>query len=276
MSKWIYSSKSKPCPICNKGQGWCTVSPDGEIALCHRISEGSYRENEKKDGWLHRIKESTGPRKPIPKRRLEPPADMSALAMAYKDACGPLGMISGELGVSELSLHMLDIGWDGEVWTFPMRDAFRRIIGISRRTDPKCAVTGSSNGIFWPSCVNTEKTRLFICEGPTDCAALLDLGFDAIGRQGCLGCVDIIKRFLQQGRREVIIVADRDEPKKRPDGSVWCPGKDGAMKLASEIKPLTDGVCVIQPPKTNDIRDWLKTGCNPQMVEALIRCTRWI
>src|SRR5262249_53144637 len=58
-----------PCPICGKGNP-CSVSADGELALCHKEQAGSYKAVEC-DGigtcYLHRLKD--GPRKPQGERQ---------------------------------------------------------------------------------------------------------------------------------------------------------------------------------------------------------------
>jgi len=115
-----------------------------------------------------------------------------------------------------------------------------------------------------------------ICEGPTDCAALLDMGFDAIGRPSCMGGVEHIVEFLKGRRRDVIIVADRDEPKHRPDGSVWFPGQEGAVRLCKAIQPLVRTLKVIKPPFHKDVREWYRAGATRANVETIIKNTRFV
>lgn len=275
MSNWIRATKQNRCPICDHDH-YCGWTDDGAVIHCMRISEGSFKEDQKNGGWFHRTDKYDASRKYTPRpKQPKPVQDMTDLNYRFLISSEQMESFSKELGVSILSLRKLGAGWDGEVYTFPMRNEYDKIIGISRRTEPqKCCVVGSNIGIFWPDSVSSQgKTRLFIVEGPTDCAAMLDMGFDVIGRQGCLGCVDIIQRFLQQGRREVIIVADRDEAKKGP---IEFPGIDGAMRLAGQIKDLTAGLCVIQPPKYKDVREWYRAGATKPMIENFIRNMRYI
>lgn len=42
-SRLIRVTRKNPCPICNKPD-WCSVSENGAIALCCRVSEGSFQE----------------------------------------------------------------------------------------------------------------------------------------------------------------------------------------------------------------------------------------
>jgi hypothetical protein len=118
--------------------------------------------------------------------------------------------------------------------------------------------------------------RAIICEGPTDCAALLDMGFDALGRPSCQGGVDHIIEFLKGRRREVVIMADKDPPKKRPDGSVWFPGQEGAARLAQAIRPFVRTLKIAKPPFHKDIRDWYRAGATRAIIESVIKSTRFL
>jgi len=72
-----------------------------------------------------------------------------------------------------------------------MSNDFGKIIGIRRRlpNGRKISLTSSKTGLFIPADLSPEGL-LLICEGPTDTAAALDLGFAAIGRPNCNSCVD--------------------------------------------------------------------------------------
>jgi hypothetical protein len=184
-----------------------------------------------------------------------------------------------QLGVSVSSLQRLEAGWDGKHYTFPMRNANEWIIGISvRGKDKKWCVTGSSNGLFWPWGLDLDSDKeLWFPEGPTDCGALLDMCFDAIGRQGCLGCTDHIITLLKRTRRKkrIVIMADKDTPKTRPDGSQWVPGLEGAERLAKAISKYSESIKIIQPPYCKDIRQWRNKGATREMVLAVLNNTRF-
>jgi hypothetical protein len=273
LTDWIIANKRNPCPICEKTD-WCTVSSDGNVAHCMRVQEGSFKECQG-GGWIHKLTDAQ-PRY-VPKKR-KVYKDFRVIWRDIRKNPIDYKLLSKELGVSEVSLARLHLCWDGSVFCFPMRNIYYKIIGISRRTKPKpCCIKGSSIGIFWPLKVTPHhRTRLFICEGPTDCAALLDLGFDAIGRQGCLGCVDIIQKFLTYARRDIVIMADHDSPKNRPDGSQFRPGQEGALRLGKAIISLCASVCIITPPNSKDIRQWYNEGATKEMVEALIKNARYM
>ena len=166
-----------------------------------------------------------------------------------------------ELGLSTDSLSGLGIGFHGkwECWTFPMYSEDLVCVGIRCRgfDGKKWSIPGSSDGIFcgvvplhqWPD-------EVFVCEGPTDTAALLDLGLFAIGRPSCRGAVLTIKKLLQG--RQAVIVSDADGP-----------GREGAEHLAETLCPTSTSVKVIEPP-CKDIRAWKARGTNEAAVRLLV------
>lgn len=274
--KWIRVKRGKPCPICGKPD-WCSVSEDGMLVYCMRVE--SSREC-KSGGWFHRIGESVQYKPPTKKRETQPVRDFAKAAGDYVENLtgSSLETLAHWLGVSVRSLVRLDIGWNGQGYTFPMRDGRERIIGIRvRGSRGKWCVKGSHNGLFWPEGVYSGSDYpLILCEGESDCAALLTMGFDAIGRPGCLGSVEHIVEFLRGRRRDVIIMADKDSPKKRPDGSVWYPGQEGAVRLLRAVRPLVRSVKIVKPPFHKDVRAWLNAGATKQTVEAVIQNMRYV
>jgi len=226
-------------------------------------------------GWLHRL-DNTLFRPVTPLRRKHKPqshpVDVEARALESRAGCD-LSDLASQLGVTVISLERLWTGWDGMAWTFPMRDGRYRIIGIRRRfrNGKKLTMEGSHNGLFIPDDVLATRDRLLICEGPTDCAALLDLGYDSIGRPSCSGGMEFIKQLLRRRRRDVVIVADNDKPKRRLDGTTWRPGLDGARSLRDAITPLCRSVLIIKPPRHKDIRQWVNSGVTRDVVDYLIR-----
>jgi DNA primase len=179
------------------------------------------------------------------------------------------------------ALDELMIGWNPEkkAHTFPMKDGYANIIGIRLRTltGKKFSVPGSKNGIFFPVNVRGDgKEKLFICEGPTDCAALLDMGLPAIGRASCGTGYKYIKEVIEHFNRQVVIFADKDPAKYAPDGRKFFPGYDGALKLARSIKPFVRSVCMIKPPKVKDVRKWYQAGATREAVMHLVKNARFL
>ena len=218
-------------------------------------------------GWLHRL----GPGDFRPSRvrcvvlptvaPAEPAPDFAALAARYRAAVKPeaLARLAAELGVSVSALARLHVGHDGEAWAFPMRDAAGRVVGIRRRlpSGRKLSASGGHEGLFIPDGL-PDVGPLLVTEGPTDCAALLGLGFACIGRPSCTGGVAIVCK-LARGR-DVVIVADSD---------VY--GRRGAEALAVALVLLCRSVRVILPPDgVKDARAWLQRGATAGDVQAAI------
>lgn len=276
-TEWIRVSKSNPCIICGR-KNWCAVSANGKIAYCMRIESSKPC---KSGGWIHKLDDcqliSTVPKRK-PKPTTAPVKNFYALAMRYKNSLKRYDILANELGVSTESLKRLEVGWDGRNYTFPMRNGNDRIVGIRlRRNGSKYCVTGSQTALFWPDGVTVDsKQPLWICEGESDCAALLDLGFDAIGRPSCNGGINDIKTILARYNRDVIVTTDNDKAVTRPDGSGYRPGQDGALRLAEVIKPLVRSVKCVLPAVGNDIREWVQNGATRETVLAAAKDARFI
>ncbi|MBW8016253.1 MAG: toprim domain-containing protein [Planctomycetes bacterium] len=249
----IRVNKNNPCKICLKPD-WCVYSEDGQVAICARISEGS-KKRCGDAGWLHVIGPDTGQAKNvkfnIQKPDNKPKPDFDRLVRSYQERLSDrqLRWLGESLGISPISLQRLGVGWDGKSFTFPMSDENQKIIGIRRRYGDgrKFAVKGSCNGLFIPQGLS-ESGPLFITEGPTDCGAALDLGFDSIGRPNCDSKVDMTVRFARGSR--ITIVADNDAV-----------GIAGAKKLSAKLIECCPEVKIITPPLgIKDLRQWKQLG----------------
>jgi 5S rRNA maturation endonuclease (ribonuclease M5) len=141
----------------------------------------------------------------------------------------------------------------------------------------KICFTGSKLGLYWPrGVVMGTSNALYICEGESDTAALLSLGFDAIGRPSCSAGTDDILGLLRGHDKHVVIMTDKDDWKIRPDGKKYKPGQDGAYRLAKEIKPIVKSLKVVRPSKYKDIRKWLINGATHAAVQCVVDNTRFI
>lgn len=264
-TSWVRVSKRRPCPVCVRPD-WCLLSRDGSAAICARTAEGAVR-HIGEAGWLHRLGESRWTPPAVRSRTIEisKPADLSALAEQYSAAVPATGLqiLANGLGVTTGSLVRLRTGHDGEAWTFPMVDATGRVIGIRRRlpSGRKLSVKGGHDGVFIPDDLGTPDP-LLISEGPTDTAALLDLGFPAIGRPSCSGGTrHIIALVREAAPGTVVIVADPDEP-----------GQRGADRLASAVRIYCRDVRIITPPAPHkDARAWKQAGATREKVEEAIQ-----
>ncbi len=253
-------SKKRPCPLCGRPD-WCLISEDGAIGICPRTEAGAIRRCGEA-GWLHRLEPSSDsnncPRRHIlalhgTRASLE---EYAVRAAAHADGIA-VGGLASVLGVSVESLRRLGVGWDGRAWIFPMRDHAGRVVGIRRRfpDGTKRALRGSRSGLFIPRDLEAVGT-LVVAEGETDCAALLSLGFNSVGRPGCQGGVGYLAK-LTHGRN-VGIVRDRDEP-----------GLSGAQRLASVLACYCPTVRIIVP-HAKDAREWIAGGATRSDVMAAI------
>ena len=282
MKQMLKVTKDNPCPICGRPDG-CLVAEDGSACLCSRIESDKLCGQPFAGGWLHKLTDDYKP-KYTPKRKPEPPrpkVDWDKLNAGYRSSFqDPMGTAQ-MFGVSMAALDELLIGWDPgrKAHTFPMKDGKGNIIGIRLRTldGHKFSVPGSKNGIFWPLSTKADADDLlFVGEGPSDCAALLDLRFSPIGRASCGTGYQYIKEMIEHYERQVVIFADKDTAKFTPDGKKFFPGYDGALRLARSIKPFVRSVRLIKPPEKKDIRQWYQAGATRAAVLALVKNARFL
>lgn len=273
----IRVNKTNPCPVCGRTD-WCLIAEDGSACICARINDGSIK-RVGDAGWLHKFQ--SNPLKtripPRVKKQEETPTDFTLLAKKYYQQLGSRKNLSEELGVSVGALDRLRVGWNKGAYTFPMRDGNGKIVGIRYRgKDRKWSEKGSKNGLFIPSGIRGDMgDKFFICEGPTDTAALLDLGFCVIGRASCNTGLKYILEMIKYFRRDVIIFSDKDEAKISPTGKVFYPGQDGAASLAEGLEPFTHTIKIIKPPFEKDVRAWVSAGATQKDVMRIIENTRF-
>ncbi|GIW96965.1 MAG: DNA primase [Pirellulaceae bacterium] len=195
---------------------------------------------------------------PAPARNWRPTAEEYRKAAAVRP--GIVAETADRLGVSADALTRLGMGCrpDG-VTAWPMRDASGDIIGIRLRdaTGRKWAERGSRAGLFFdPGMQRRRLERVYIVEGPTDTAALLTVGLDAIGLPSASGCFNELVKLLRRLRPgEVAIVADADEA-----------GRSSAERLA-HLLVLLAPVRVIVPAIGKDARAWVNAGATAGDIE---------
>ena len=282
-------NKFQPCPICGENR-WCSVASDGKFAICMRAESDHPCKSKdgSPNGYLHRLDETVVShmkkkfkvlgRGRNPKRHSTIHLEM--LLSRYRLACPDMGWLSKELGVSEDSLRRLEIGWDGKVWTFPMRNGEDKVIGFRKRKTEGgyWSLEGGNNGLFWPLGVSAnDDSTLAIVEGPTDTAAILDLGLDVIGRPSCNSCVSMVIDFLKHKKRPVVIVSDFDKAKVLKNDSISRPGQEGAEGLGDAIRPYVERYCIIYPTVGKDSRQWVaEHGCTRETFDHVTRGATWI
>ncbi|MCY2991628.1 MAG: toprim domain-containing protein [Planctomycetota bacterium] len=269
---WKRVRKGNPCKVCGKDT-WCSYTgPDDSptAVICARM-ESPIRIGAA--GWLHRLRDDDW--KPVQTirravRMVEASgANLIDFAKLAADCCArvhfpDLQRLAVCLGLSVESLRRLRVGWSKEhhAWTFPMCNVGGAVLGIRLRllTGKKLSVRGGHEGLFMPDGLDAGG-RLAVCEGPTDTAAMLDLGQAAVGRPSCTGGVKLLVELVKQRRpSEVIIVADGDAP-----------GQRGAESLSAVLVAYCPAVRVITPPVgMKDARAWLQRGATPQDLAAVI------
>ena len=271
-NNWIrVSPHASPCPVCEKPDN-CTVSRDGQMVWCGRISEGSIREN-KGGQYLHRIVDDyqQAPRvyvpAPQPKQKRSR-TDLPTIASAWsRNAEEPRNRLAKELGIPVMGLIALEVGWNhsDRRWSFPEKDAAGKVIGISTRFEDgsKKRLTGGKAGLTYACQWNNGSGPVFLVEGGSDTATLIGIGHNVVGRPSNLGGVALLTELLADVRegQDIIVIGERDE---KPDGR-W-PGKEGAIKTARQ---LADGLnrtvyWSLPPDNAKDSRAWLQQL--PEMV----------
>lgn len=264
--QWRRVSRARPCPVCERPD-WCLIAADDGAAICARV-ESPKRVGEA--GWLHRLRmDDWRPARrfvrsvPVPSTRGR--FNLAELAAACRRSLDPglLDALALDLGLSVASLDALGIGWSAvhRAWSFPMLTPAGDVLGIRLRQSNgfKFSVAGGREGLFLPSASDGSDSRLLIAEGPTDTAALLDMGFVSVaGRPSCTGGIRLLVDLVRLRRPpEAVIVADADEP-----------GRRGASNLAAVLLVHVPVVRVIGPPEgIKDARAWLRTGGTRKDVE---------
>lgn len=263
--QFIRVSRSTPCPVCGKPD-WCVVNPDEGTVKCMRVP--SNRECvDNGGGWIHKNWEARGE---LDGYKPAPPKIVNWMALAKKcmrDA--DVSVAAAVLGVSVIALARLRIGWlaQPKADTFPMLSwETGKPIGIRircRDSGKKWAIEGSKNGLFIPKGFDPRKPY-GICEGPTDVAACLDLGFECIGRASCACNIDDITALVQKWHpKKLLIFADKDEA-----------GAIGADRLMLSIleSPYCPRMTRVTPPDgVNDMRQWKLAGATMKDVIAVIK-----
>jgi hypothetical protein len=270
-SDWQRVSKRRPCPVCDRPD-WClfTGDPSNPTAvICARVES---RKRCGEGGWLHVLRND-----PVwaPWRRTihtvvmkmeSNGTNFARLAARYQQQVNPdaLKALADRLGLSVESLTRLSVGWSASnrAWAFPMHDAAGGVLGIRLRlpNGKKLSVRGGKEGLFIPAGL-TPRGRLLVTEGPTDCAALLDLGFAAVGRPSCTGGVKLLVELVTMMKpTEVVIVADADSP-----------GQRGAESLAAVLVAYWGVLKIIAPPVgIKDAREWKRSGATTTDVQAVV------
>ena len=191
------------------------------------------------------------------------------------------------LGVDDEALKALEVRFNRfeECWSFPMRDAEGKIVGLRFRElggSKKWSAKGSKDGLFYAARglarANASKSgrELVIVEGPSDTAAAMSLGLLVVGRSSCQTGAALLRAMIRRVRpRIVTVVADNDTP-----------GIKGAELLAGQLvgcqSSFTDYEArlpvrvLVVPHPYKDLRAWyLSGGLTPKLFADVASAQRW-
>lgn len=249
------------CPVCGK-HDWCGVLEDGTVAICMRVASERQARN---GGWVHHLLDTVGAVRVQEVVRAERPVnvrDWNRLLRGFARGSDNSFDLALHLQLRESSLQRLGCVWAKpfRAWAFPMRNADREVTGVRLRNlnGRKWAIRGSREGLFIPAGWEPNGTMVLICEGPTDTAAALDLGFQAVGRPSCVGGTALLEKLIRGV--PVVVVADRDGP-----------GVEGAERLGASLLRGASSVKLLRPPPwVKDLRDWKALGLSPAALRAII------
>ncbi|HEX2837584.1 MAG TPA: AAA family ATPase [Phycisphaerales bacterium] len=152
----------------------------------------------------------------------------------------------------------------GARWAIPERNAQGEVIGTAYR-DANGNKDFSKKGkrgfiVAWPLppyAGSSASKPIFVCEGASDTATLIGLGFDAVGVAMAGHGGEMLAELL--AGRHVVLVADADAA-----------GRAGAAKIAEALLTRCEGVRTIEPPGgTKDVRAAVIAGADRTAFEAL-------
>lgn len=252
MSKlWPSFEKENPCPACGHWDWTCRAGDKKYI--CMRVQSDHVAAD---GGFYHDYADTPRPYVPVNHAPVKSIVNFDYINKQFQSACvgDVLNHIAIRLGVYAKSLIQIGIGFskEHEAYSFPMFDGDGKVIGIRLRNNEgeKWAVKGSKGGLFIPDC-DTQPIA-FLCEGPTDAAALLTMGFYSIGKPSCNTGVEQIKVALKRlGIHRVVIVSDNDSIKEFGNR----PGVEGAKRLKKELGLMS--VIWIPTGRVKDVREFL-------------------
>ena len=182
---------------------------------------------------------------------------------------GTISKLASIWTVSPESLRAMGVGFDRYAYTFPVYDPDGQVVGIRKRpqedVSSKHFAKDSAMGLFIPDGVTWANVQL-VCEGESDTAAALTLGFNAIGRPGAHVCADIVGAFASRRPNAFLtIVADNDDE-----------GERGAENLAEYLASVGVPCRIVVPPEPHsDLRVWLASGkLTPDVLMAAMEAAK--
>ena len=301
MSNWHNVSKKEPCPICHKTD-WCNLSNDGAVCICHRVESDHVARSG--SGWIHRLRDKVKKVKvkgegeqwkgksffqhqPLTTNHQSPSIDFERVHRGYDGDAVLAEGLATTLGVDDEALKALDVRFNPfeECWSFPMRDAEGKIVGLRFRElggSRKWSARGSKDGLFFAvngfarEDASKSGRELVIVEGPSDTAAAMSLGLPVVGRSSCQTGAAHLRALIRRARpRVVTLVADNDGPGIK--GAELLAGQlVGCQSPCTDYEPRLPVRVLVVPHPYKDLRAWYLSGnLTPKLFADIASAQRW-
>lgn len=279
MSAWSEVNRNNPCPICGD-TSWCCFAEDGIVCKCMRVSDGAFKIGNDGSGdyYMHRVEDGLIPQtvvREIREKAEKAPVSLSELETILKvshRSSGPLNALAARLGLPVTALMRIGAGWVNKdlllkhdtkctkegAYTFPMYNVEERLVGFRLRTDDfKYTLAGGNNGFFIPKGLKAGQ-RLCIVEGPTDLAAALSYGLNAIGRPNNNALTrDLAQLISTYAPSSVDIIIDHDAVGSKAEASTM----RGAESLVAMLNTFVEGPHrIYRPTHHKDLRQCWNEG----------------
>jgi hypothetical protein len=228
---FIRVTDRQPCPICGH-DSWCSYLANGRGVVCMRVESDRPTRN---GGWIHSI-DGPPPKGPVVTPDTAPAPDLIEKARAFVTA-GESGLGAEMIAafaesrcISVATLRSLRIGWDEKKGTFtlpmlgPVEGGKTGVRGIQRRFPDGTRRTEGRLGLFVPR-NQPDGGLAIVCEGLTDTASALELGYAAIGLPSAGTGLELAAAWIRRMKRQrAVVVQDNDDP-----------GERSALKLADRL-----------------------------------------
>lgn len=177
------------------------------------------------------------------------------------------------LGLTGASLMRMGVGSHEAGWVFPMVDGslFRVNFEVLAEDAVESVACPVSGGLLVPTMAGGGRI-LMLTQGAVNVAALLDMGFDAMGLAYCGSCVKdarsvVIELTRRCGWSEVVLLEERT----KPGTSVSKRTRSMYADLEKALRGGRRKVSAIRPPVgINNAYGWLRSGGDADDVMAVI------
>lgn len=299
---WSRVTRHAPCPVCGS-PSYCTFNPYAGIAKCMKVEEGSFAQKMSDLGpqFFHRLEEALQQKqykkvkwKDVPRinntqmrRWLRVWHERAKLDKLHDQR-------AKELGLSAESMRVLGVGWANQseillhktrcvhkgYWTVPLYNENLNSVGVAlqppadatgdERDLTKKMISGSKPGMY-----ATKTTRcggtLLICEGFSDTATAITMGYHAIGRLSNTGTHNVIIAYVEQHLPDTVIVIPDNDPECKPRARELT--EMGALNMLDAVRKLKIECVIMKPTTAKDLRQWYLNGGTRNALDKAINNT---